>query len=956
MANGPVPLLQFGPFTLDRGDGRLLRGGKPAELKPKALALLLALIDNAGRVVAKDELLDAVWGTRYITEGVIKTQVAELRAALGDDPKAPRWIETVHGRGYRFAGQVEVDTPRATAPAGDPVDGSPLVGRGEELAVLRQAFDRARTGERQLVGVAGDPGVGKSTLLATFIAALDGARVASGQCVERWGGNEPYLPVLNALDQLCAAEPGLVPAVRDVAPMWLVQMPWHLPDAERVALQSQLTGASPERMLREFGALAERLASERPLVWLVEDVHWADPATVHLIAALARRRGPAALMVLLTFRPIDLAFTDHPFGDLRRELRLQRLMHELPLEGLSRDAIGQLVRRRHGERCAPDDFIDQLHRYTEGLPLFALGVLDELVDAGVIAPSADGSGNALAADATSRLAVPRTLADMFDGQLQRLPADVNELLEVAALAGHPFDHLTLADALGQPPDTVRAHLDDLVRRRIWLLAAGVAQMPDGRIATRCAFRHAVIRHVLAARAGTLTRIERHRALAAALERQWGATAELAPQLALHHEEGQQPVAAARQLAVAGTTALQRQAPREALALAERGLALLGPLGAGAEAERLPLISVRLTATVLSEGMASAAARAQVGDLLARLDTLPAGAATMPLWQVALLTHITGRLPGTSALVQRFGDIVRDLPGDAGEVGRAVAGNAAGVDALHLGRLTDSLRAFEGTLGLPDRAAGAILLLRSPRDEAWAYLCLVAETLARPALAAAAHAHVDSLVARGSDLITVAMGRWFQVYAHYFRGDAVRARELAGECVDLLESRRASPFLQPHRIALGWANAALGRVDEGLAMAEDGLRRYVDQGSQQGLAGLHAMVAETCRLAGRTDGTARHVRQGLDAAERNRDGFALSELHRLQGAAEATPEEQEAALRRALAHARDQEAGLLEARAAGTLRDWLIAAGRPEEAAEVVATTRGRLPEGVDAPVVRALGA
>ncbi|ARN19017.1 ATP-binding protein [Piscinibacter gummiphilus] len=951
MAHGPASLLQFGPFALDRGDGRLLRGGRPVELKPKALALLLALIDHAGRVVAKDELLDAVWGTRYITEGVIKTQVAELRAALGDDPKAPRWIETVHGRGYRFAGQVNADP----APADDPVDNSPLVGRGEELAVLRQAFERARAGERQLVAVAGDPGVGKSTLLATFIATLDGARVASGQCVERWGGNEPYLPVLNALDQLCAAEPGLVPAVRDVAPMWLVQMPWHLPDADRVALQSQLTGASPERMLREFGALAERLAAERPLVWLVEDVHWADPATVHLIAALARRRGPAALMLVLTFRPIDLAFTDHPFGDLRRELRLQRQMHELPLEGLSRDAIGLLVRRRHGERCAPDAFVDQLHRYTEGLPLFALGVLDELVDAGVIAPLADGSGNGLAADATSRLAVPRTLADMFDGQLQRLPADVNELLEVAALAGHPFDHLTLADALGQPPDAVRAHLDDLVRRRIWLLAAGVAQMPDGRIATRCAFRHAVIRHVLAARAGTLTRIERHRALAAAVERQWGATAELAPQLALHHEEGQQPVAAARQLAVAGTTALQRQAPREALALAERGLALLAPLGAAADAERLPLISVRLTATVLSEGMASAAARAQVGDLLARLDTLPAGAATMPLWQVAMLTHLTGRLPGTSARVQRFGAIVRDLPGDAGEVGRAVAGNAAGVDALHLGRLTDSLHAFEATLDLPDRAAHAILLLRSPRDEAWAYLCLVAETLARPALAAAAHAHVDSLVARGSDLITVVMGRWFQVYAHYFRGDAVRAQALAGECVALLESLRASPFLQPHRIALGWANAALGRVDEGLAMAEDGLRRYVDQGSQQGLAGLHAVVAETCRLAGRTDTMARHVREGLAVAERNRDGFALSELHRLQGAAEAAPADQEAALRRALAHARDQDAGLLEARAAVALRDWLVAAARPEDAAEVVAATRARLPEGVDAPVVRALG-
>ena len=374
--------------------------------------------------------------------------------------------------------------------------------------------------------------------------------------------------------------------------------------------------------------------------------------------------------------------------------------------------------------------------------------------------------------------------------------------------------------------------------------------------------------------------------------------------------------------MAGTTALQRQAPREALVLAERGFALLEPLGAGADVERLALISVRLTATVLSEGMASPGARLQVADLLSRLDTLPASAATLPLWQVALLTHVTGRLPGTTARVQRFEALVQDLPGDAGEVGRAVARTAAGVDALHLGHLTDSLRAFEGTLELPDRAAGAILLLRNPRDEAWAYLCLVAETLARPALAAAAHAHVDALVARGSDLITVAMGRWFQVYAHYFRGDAARAEALAAECVALLESRRASPFLQPHRIALGWARTALGRVDDGVALAEDGLRRYVEQGSQQGLAGLHAMVAEACRLAGRLDAMAQHVSDGLAAAERNRDGFALSELHRLQGAIAAPPEVQESALRRALAHARDQHAALLEARAAGALAAWL----------------------------------
>jgi DNA-binding winged helix-turn-helix (wHTH) protein len=958
MATGDTPLLRFGPFTLDRLDGRLAHDGRSTELKPKALGLLLALIDNAGRLVSKEELLDSVWGTRFITEGVIKTQMAELRSVLGDDPKAPRWIETVHGRGYRFAGRLDTTpgAPAAAAPAEAPhrTAESPLVGRRDELAVLQQGLAQARLRQRQLFGVAGDPGVGKSTLLAAFVASLEGARVASGQCVERWGGSEPYLPVLDALDQLCAAEPALVATVRDVAPMWLGQMPWHLPDGERAALQAQITGAAPERMLREFGALLERLSAERPLVWLLEDVHWADPATVHLIASLARRRAPAALMVVLSFRPIDLAFSEHPFGDLRRELRQHRLMHELSLDGLSEDDVGQLVRRRHGEACAEPDFVQHLHRYTEGLPLFVQGVLDELVDNGVIVPGHGGAGSTLQPDAALRLAVPQTLADMFNRQLQSLPAEVNVLLETAALAGQEFDHLTLADAAQLPPDQVREHLEALVRRRIWLQPAGVAQLPGGRIAARCSFRHALIRHLLAARSGSLARIERHRRLAAALERQWGATPELALELALHHEEGRQPAEAARHLAVAGLTALQRLAPREALALADRGLALLAAGGPRAELDRLPLLSVRLTATLQLEGMASPVARAQVGEVLARLDTLPASPDTVPLWQVALLIHFTGRLEGTTALVQRFAALAGALPASAGAIGRAVACNALGIDALHRGHLVESVGQFEQTLQMLDSPVAAALMLRDPRSEAWSYLCLAAEVLGRQPLARACSAEVDAMIGRGADLITIGMGRWFQVYAQYFRADAKQAHTLAGDCVALLESSRASPFLQPHRIGLGWARAALGQLEEGAALAADGLQRYLEQGSRQGLAGLHAVVAETFRLAGQTEAVSRYAAAGLASAEDRGDGFALSELHRLQGLATPDAAAAEASLRQALALAREQQASLLEARAALSLSQWLARSGREGESRALAEEIAAGLPAGLDAPVVLAL--
>lgn len=289
-------MLSFGPFTLNRQDGRLTRpGAAAAELKPKALSLLLALADNAGRLVSKDELLDRVWGTRYITNGVIKTQMAELRAVLEDDPKSPKWIETVHGRGYRFLSSVSAAASFPAAASGAPLlDVGAQVGRTDHLVALHHHLRQAMQGTQTLVGIAGDPGVGKSMLLATFTASLEGVRVVSGQCAEQWGGTEPYLPILNALDRLCSSEPGVVETVRDVAPMWLGQMPWHLKSDERVTLQAGV-------LTRAEGAFRSVQAGciRRPTMAYRRMVGGGGARTAALLAADSQRT--------LTYRDLRLA-------------------------------------------------------------------------------------------------------------------------------------------------------------------------------------------------------------------------------------------------------------------------------------------------------------------------------------------------------------------------------------------------------------------------------------------------------------------------------------------------------------------------------------------------------------------------------------------------------------------------------------------------------------------------
>jgi DNA-binding winged helix-turn-helix (wHTH) protein len=119
--------LRFDRFELDEADARLTCAGEPVALAPKPFAVLCALARTPCMLVTKNALLDAVWGHRFVTESVLKSAISEVRAALGDDPKQPRYIETVSRRGYRFI---------ATA-VGAPTQGAAAVERsGAGLAAL----------------------------------------------------------------------------------------------------------------------------------------------------------------------------------------------------------------------------------------------------------------------------------------------------------------------------------------------------------------------------------------------------------------------------------------------------------------------------------------------------------------------------------------------------------------------------------------------------------------------------------------------------------------------------------------------------------------------------------------------------------------------------------------------------------------------------------------------------
>src|SRR5262245_22792976 len=206
-------LVRFGPYRLDGASGQLWRHTQSVKLPPKAAAVLWSLATQAGQVVTKDTLLDTVWAETAVSESVLAVCIREIRRALGDDPKHPRYIETVHTRGYRFVAPVESLEPPHLEPGPPQAPCLPavptplgLVGRAAEVTQVQACLERARRGQRQVLFVTGEAGIGKTTLVEACVqavAAHGGDWVGWGQCVDAYGPGTGYLPVLEALGRLC---------------------------------------------------------------------------------------------------------------------------------------------------------------------------------------------------------------------------------------------------------------------------------------------------------------------------------------------------------------------------------------------------------------------------------------------------------------------------------------------------------------------------------------------------------------------------------------------------------------------------------------------------------------------------------------------------------------------------------------------------------------------------------
>jgi DNA-binding winged helix-turn-helix (wHTH) protein len=567
--SGPVVKV-FPPFRLDPVNQCVWRDGVRLEVAPKAFAVLCFLVDHPGRLVTQNELLEAIWPETYVQPEVLRTYILELRKTLGDQAKEPRFIRTFPKRGYQFVAAVAEERAGVGNHA---LAEKPPIGREAPLAALNAGFETILKGQRQVIFLTGEAGIGKTTVVDAFERAVSlhpGVRVARGQCLEGFGGKEAYYPVLEALGRLMNGADGktVQRTLARQAPTWLVQFPSLLTAEELESLQNAIFGATRERMLREICEALEALTASEPLILIVEDLHWADHSTLDLISAIARRRGTAKLMLLGTFRTVEVILSKSPLKELKQDLLIHRLCQEIALKGLGEPGVQEYIAAEIPDAPLPKELAHLVHRRTGGNPMFMVAIVGELVKNGV----RNGSRNPV------KLGVPETLHQMLDLQIEQLAPTEQRVLKCGSVSGQSFSAAAVSQLLEMKLAMIEEICEDLVKRQQFIQAGASHFFGGLNSSSHYEFRHSLYREALYLQLPPALRIEFHLGLARQLENLYSfrgySTEELASELALHFEHGRDNERAAHFLVLSAGNAARRFAHRDSVHALTHALELL----------------------------------------------------------------------------------------------------------------------------------------------------------------------------------------------------------------------------------------------------------------------------------------------------------------------------------------------------------------------------------------------
>ncbi len=479
------------------------------------------LLRHPKKLVTKDELLQAVWPRVCVGDGVLKVCIGEIRRALGDPSKQPRFIETVHSRGYRFIGNI-TQLPHSTdgaqaalsngrvrlahvgnlSPAGNmslrDYSATLALGRDKELERLNACLARAFEGVLQVVLIKGETGIGKTTLIESFLKGAtvrETAFVAQGRCFEHCIATETYFSVIEALDSLCRGPKGdrAHELLSQWAPTWAMQLPTVVDSYRHVPNESN--GTVRQRMPREFAAYVEALTAEQPLVLVIEDLHWSDYATVDLISYLSHRWSSAPFIIIGSYRFYELSKKKHPLKALLRELKTRPACSELSLRGLDGSVAQKFVSSHLPDSPATIKLSRILHEKTDGNPLFMVQMLDHWKQKGLFNVFDEERDFAKFLHEV-RIGAPESIRALVDEQMELLSDYDRGVLEAASIVGLEFSASAVATLLNEDIVAVENRCNHLAQHEQLLCPASGTHWPERRTASRYSFIHWIYQQVL----------------------------------------------------------------------------------------------------------------------------------------------------------------------------------------------------------------------------------------------------------------------------------------------------------------------------------------------------------------------------------------------------------------------------------------------------------------------------
>ena len=802
------------------------------------------------------------------------------------------------------------------------------VGRDKERAELHAAFRRAAGGHGHLLSISGDAGSGKSTLAESFLDGLTTGstlcRIGRGRCSERLAGSEAYLPILEALESLLHGDAGdVAPVFTEFASAWYSQVASATP-AGGVAKATDTQGGSQERLKREIAALTRELSQSQPLVLFFDDVHWADASTIDLLAYLAPRFATLRVLVIVTSRPSDLRLANHPFLSLRQDLQARRLCHELALDMLTADDVERYLALEFPGHRFPPELPRLIHAKTEGSPLFMADLVRYLRTKGTLV-QAEGGGWMVqgSLDEIGR-ELPESVRGMIERKIAQLGDEDRALLTAASVQGYEFDSAVVAQALGQDASRVEERLETLERAHRFVQLVEEREFPDRTLTLRYRFVHVLYQNALYAQLRATRKVALSKAVADALLQFYdNRQREIASQLAPLFETARDYSRAAEFYGLAAQQAAQLFASREAVVLASRGVTLLQSLPDGRERQdrELALLVGLGNALIATQGYSSNAVLEtylRARELCQQLGDTPYLAAVLYGFASSTLTR------GDHAASLQYGNELLALTERQGDAAVVVGHRMVGWPLLAMGRLEEARQSFENVRAIYQPKIHRPLAYSHGHEPGMSSQINLALTLWLLGEAGQARLRRDEAL----DLGRQTPHANSQGYAFHFaamhdqlQGDREQVQSNAEAALKLAEEQGLALWLGWSAILKGWALAAGGEADAGIAA----MRTGIDAARARGAALFHTyylgLLADTLCRGDRLDEAVATLQEAESLVTANQERFWESELLRLRGEIAAARGQQDDArmfLDRAIDVARGQGAKSLERRAVASL--------------------------------------